>query len=77
MEYSALIIEEIIRQRLEGIKNEVGVYVTPAFPKLVYVLDENNMRNGKYWNITELAAKCTAKRLYPRPSTENWGIKTA
>lgn len=65
MEYSALIIEEIIRQRLEGIKNEVGVYVTPAFPKLVYVLDENNMRNGKYWHITELAAKCTAKRLYP------------
>lgn len=77
VEYSALIIEEIIRQRLEGIKNEVGVYVTPAFPKLVYVLDENNMRNGKYWHITELAAKCTAKRLYPRPSTENWGIKTA
>ena len=64
-EYSALIIEEIIKQRYEGIKNEKGVFITPAFPKLIYVLDENNMPGGKYNHITKLAAKCTAKRLYP------------
>lgn len=65
-EYTALIIEEILKQRLEGIKNEKGVYVTPAFPKLVYVLDEHNcLKGGQYDYITKLAAKCTAKRLYP------------
>ena len=62
----AMIIEEIINQRHLGIKNEVGVYVTPSFPKLVYVLDENNIHaTSKYRYITEAAARCTAKRLYP------------
>lgn len=62
----AMIIEEILRQRLEGIKNECGVYVTPAFPKLVYVLYEhNNLSGGKYDYITRLAVKCSAKRMYP------------
>lgn len=62
----AMIVEEILRQRLEGIKNEMGVYVTPAFPKLIYVLDENNCLNGgKYDYITKLAVKCSSKRLYP------------
>ena len=62
----AMIIEEIIKQRHLGIKNEVGVYVTPSFPKLVYVLDENNIHaTSKYRYITEAAARCTAKRLYP------------
>ena len=62
----AMIIEEIIKQRHLGIKNEVGVYITPSFPKLVYVLDENNVHTtSKYRYITEAAAKCTAKRLYP------------
>lgn len=65
-EYTALIIEEILKQRLEGIKNEKGVYITPAFPKLVYVLDKHNcLEGGEYDYITKLAAKCTAKRLYP------------
>ena len=63
---NAMIIEEILRQRLEGIKNEAGVYVTPAFPKLVYVLDTCNcLQGGKYDYITELAVKCSAKRMYP------------
>jgi ribonucleoside-triphosphate reductase len=63
---NAMIVEEILRQRLEGIKNEKGVYVTPAFPKLVYVLDEHNcLKGGKYDYITKLAVKCSAKRLYP------------
>jgi ribonucleoside-triphosphate reductase len=63
---NAMIIEEIIRQRYEGIKNEVGVYVTPAFPKLVYVLDEYNcLKGGKYDYLTKLAVKCSAKRMYP------------
>ncbi len=63
---NAMIIEEILRQRLEGIKNEQGVYVTPAFPKLVYVLDEHNcLKGGRYDYITKLAVKCSAKRLYP------------
>lgn len=62
----AMIVREIIEQRLEGIKNEKGVYITPSFPKLVYVLDEHNcLEGGKYDYITKLAAKCTAKRLYP------------
>lgn len=63
---NAMIIEEILRQRLEGIKNEQGVYITPAFPKLVYVLDEHNcLKGGSYDYITRLAVKCSAKRLYP------------
>lgn len=63
---NAMIVEEILRQRLEGIKNASGVYVTPAFPKLVYVLDENNcLRGGEYDYITHLAVKCSAKRMYP------------
>lgn len=62
----AQIVEEIIKQRLEGIKNEKGVYITPAFPKLIYVLDENNIKeDSKYYYLTKLAAKCTAKRMYP------------
>lgn len=62
----ATIVEEILRQRLEGIKNEKGVFVTPAFPKLIYVLDENNnLSGGKYDYITKLAVKCSSKRLYP------------
>ena len=63
---NAMIVEEVLRQRLEGIKNEKGVYITPAFPKLVYVLDEHNcLKGGKYDYITELAVKCSAKRMYP------------
>ena len=63
---NAMIIEEILRQRYEGIKNEAGVYVTPAFPKLVYVLDEfNNLSGGEYDYLTKLAVKCSAKRMYP------------
>lgn len=66
IEENAMIVEEILRQRLEGIKNEKGVYVTPAFPKLIYVLDEHNcLKGGKYDYITKLAVKCSAKRLYP------------
>ncbi len=66
VEENAKIIEEILRQRYQGIKNEVGVYVTPAFPKLIYVLDEhNNLTGGKYDYLTELAVKCSAKRMYP------------
>lgn len=62
----ALIIEEMLRQRMRGVKNEKGVYVTPAFPKLVYVLEEDNIHeDSKYYYLTELAAKCTAKRLVP------------
>ena len=62
----ALIIEEMIRQRYQGVKNENGVWVTPAFPKLIYVLEEDNVRPGtRYYHLTKLAAKCTAKRLVP------------
>ena len=62
----AMIIEEFLKQRTEGMKNEKGVYVTPAFPKLLYVLEEDNIhKDSKYWYLTELAAKCTAKRLVP------------
>ena len=62
----ALIVEEILKQRIQGIKNEKGVYITPSFPKLVYVLDEHNAyEDRKYYHITKIAAKCTAKRLYP------------
>ena len=63
---NAMIIEEILRQRYQGIKNEAGVYVTPAFPKLVYVLDEfNSLKGGEYDYLTKLAVKCSAKRMYP------------
>ncbi len=63
---NAMIIEEVLKQRLEGIKNEKGVYVTPAFPKLIYVLDEcNSLKGGKYDYLTKLAVKCSAKRMYP------------
>ncbi len=63
---NAMIVEEILRQRLQGIKNDKGVYVTPAFPKLIYVLDEHNcLKGGKYDYITRLAVKCSAKRMYP------------
>ena len=62
----ALIIEEVLSQRIEGVKNEKGVWITPAFPKLVYVLDEDNIHeDSKYYYLTELAAKCTAKRMVP------------
>lgn len=63
---NAMIIEEILKQRIQGVKNDVGVYVTPAFPKLVYVLDEHNcLKGGKYDYLTRLAVKCSAKRMYP------------
>lgn len=62
----AMIIEEVLKQRIEGMKNESGVYITPAFPKLLYILEEDNIREGsKYWHLTKLAAECTAKRLVP------------
>ena len=62
----ALIIEEVLKQRIQGVKNEVGVWITPSFPKLIYVLEEDNItEDSPYWYLTELAAKCTAKRLVP------------
>ena len=62
----AMIIEEVLKQRILGMKNEKGVYITPAFPKLLYVLEEDNIHeDSKYWYLTELAAKCTAKRMVP------------
>ena len=62
----AMCIEEVLRQRLQGVKNEKGVWITPAFPKLIYVLDEDNItEDSKYWHLTELAATCTAKRMVP------------
>ena len=62
----AIIIEEVLKERILGVKNEQGVYITPAFPKLIYVLEEQNVREGSpYWYLTELAAKCTAKRMVP------------
>lgn len=62
----ALIIEETLTQRIQGVKNEAGVWITPAFPKLIYVLEEDNIKEGtKFWYLTELAAKCTAKRMVP------------
>ena len=62
----AMIIKEVLEQRIEGMKNEKGVYITPAFPKLLYVLEEDNIHeNSKYWYLTKLAAKCTAKRMVP------------
>ncbi len=62
----AAVIEEMLKQRIQGVKNEKGVFITPAFPKLIYVLDEDNIQPGtKYWHLTQLAAKCTAKRMVP------------
>ncbi len=62
----ALIIEEVLKERYQGVKNEQGVWITPAFPKLIYVLEEDNIKeNSRYWYLTELAAKCSAKRLVP------------
>ena len=62
----AMLIEEVLKQRIQGMKNEKGVYITPAFPKLLYVLEEDNIKVGsKYYYLTELAAKCTAKRMVP------------
>ncbi|MCD8301205.1 MAG: anaerobic ribonucleoside-triphosphate reductase [Clostridiales bacterium] len=62
----AMVTEEVLKQRIQGIKNEQGVYITPAFPKLIYVLEEDNIREGsKYWYLTQLAARCTAKRMVP------------
>ena len=62
----AMIIEEVLQQRIQGVKNEKGIWITPAFPKLIYVLDKDNItEDSKYWYLTELAAKCTAKRMVP------------
>ena len=62
----ALVTEEVLKQRMQGVKNEKGVWITPAFPKLIYVLEEDNIREGsKYWKLTKLAAECTAKRMVP------------
>lgn len=62
----AMIIEEMLNQRILGVKNEKGVYITPAFPKLIYVLEEDNIHeDSKYWYLTKLAAQCTAKRMVP------------
>lgn len=62
----ALVIEEVLNQRIKGIKNEQGIWITPAFPKLLYVLEEDNIhKDSKYFYLTELAAKCTAKRMVP------------
>ena len=62
----AVLIEEVLKQRIQGVKNEKGVWITPAFPKIIYVLDEDNVTpDSKYWNLTVLSAKCTAKRMVP------------
>lgn len=62
----ALIIEETLKQRYQGVKNEAGVWITPAFPKLIYVLEDDNVEeNSEYFYLTQLAAKCTARRLVP------------
>ena len=72
----AVIIEETLKQRILGVKNEVGVYVTPAFPKLIYVLEEDNVKEGTpYWYLTQLAAQCTAKRMVPDYISEKIMLK--
>lgn len=72
----AMLIEEILRQRIQGVKNEEGVYIAPAFPKLIYVLEEDNItEDSKYWYLTELAAKCTSKRLVPDYISEKMMLK--
>lgn len=72
----AMVIEEVVRQRYEGVKNEKGVWITPAFPKLIYVLEEDNITpDSKYWYLTELCAKCSAKRLVPDYISEKIMLK--
>ena len=72
----ALIIEEVLRQRIKGVKNEAGVWITPAFPKLIYVLEEDNINEGsRYYYLTKLAAKCTAKRMVPDYISEKIMLK--
>ena len=72
----AMIIEEVLLQRCQGVKNEKGVWVTPAFPKLIYVLEENNIHeDSKYYYLTKLAAKCTAKRMVPDYISEKIMLK--
>ena len=72
----AMIIEEVLTQRIQGVKNEAGVYVTPAFPKLIYVLEDDNItENSPYWYLTELSAKCTAKRMVPDYISEKIMLK--
>ena len=72
----AIIIEEVLRQRIQGVKNEAGVYITPAFPKLIYVLEEQNIHeNSPYYYLTELAAECTAKRMVPDYISEKIMLK--
>ncbi len=72
----AMIIEEVLKQRIQGMKNEKGVYITPAFPKLLYVLEEDNIHeNSKYWYLTKLAAECTAKRMVPDYISEKMMLK--
>ncbi|MBE6142423.1 MAG: anaerobic ribonucleoside-triphosphate reductase [Erysipelotrichaceae bacterium] len=72
----AMIIEEVLKQRIEGVKNEKGVWITPAFPKLIYVLEEDNIKEGTpYWYLTELSARCTAKRMVPDYISEKMMLK--
>ena len=72
----AMLTEEFLNQRILGVKNKKGVYITPAFPKLIYVLEEDNIHSdSKYWYLTELAAKCTAKRLVPDYISEKIMLK--
>ena len=67
----AMVTEEVLRQRIQGVKNEKGVWITPAFPKLIYVLEEDNIHeDSKYWSLTQLAAECTAKRMVPDYNSE-------
>lgn len=76
---TAMIVEEMLRQRIKGMQNEVGAWITPAFPKLLYVTDENNIHpDSKYYYLTELAAECVAKRMMPdflsgKKLRENYG----
>lgn len=73
----ARVIEEVLKQRIQGVKNETGVWVTPAFPKLIYVLEEDNItENSKYWYLTDLAARCTAKRMTPDYISEKIMLET-
>ena len=72
----ALIIEEVLKQRYQGVKNEKGVWITPAFPKLIYVLEDDNItEDGEYWYLTKLSAKCTAKRMVPDYISEKVMLK--
>ena len=72
----AIIIEEVLKQRIKGTKNEVGVWVTPAFPKLIYVLEEDNItEDSRFWYLTKLAAECTAKRMVPDYISEKIMLK--